>query len=133
MSITPCRSPERGTLRRGEPGAATGRAHLSRLFQIVLFLQTERFPNARELAERCEVSRRTVYRDIELLEAAGIPVRYRQDREGYHLARGFFMPPTGVDETEALALLVLARQWNVGDGLGLLRHAWGAAVKVAQT
>ena len=118
--------------RRAVAGASSGREHLARLFKMVLLLQTERFPNARELSERCEVSRRTIYRDLELLAAAGIPVRYRQDREGYQLARGFFLPPTGVDETEALALLVLARQGNSGDGLGLLRHAWGGALKVVQ-
>jgi predicted DNA-binding transcriptional regulator YafY len=133
MSTTPWADSGRGNPGRAECGATGGRNHLARLFQLVHLLQTERFPNARELSERCEVSRRTVYRDIELLEAAGVPVRYRQDREGYQLARGFFLPPTGVDETEALALLVLARQWNAGDGLGLLRHAWGGAVKVAQT
>jgi proteasome accessory factor B len=98
-----------------------------------MLLQTERFPNARELAERCEVSRRTVYRDLELLERAGLPVRYRQEREGYQLAWGAFLPPSGVEEAEALALLVLARQWKGGNGLSLLRHAWEGAIKVVQS
>lgn len=119
--------------RRADSSGGCGRVQLARLFRLVLLLQAERFPNARELAERCEVSRRTVYRDLDLLAGAGIPVRYRQEREGYQLGRGFFLPPTGVDEAEALALLVLARQWKGGDGLGLLRHAWGGAVKLVQS
>lgn len=110
-----------------------GRAQIARLFRLVLILQSERFPNARELAERCEVSRRTIYRDLELLAASGVPVHYHQEHEGYQLARGFLLTPTGVDETEALALLILTRQWKEGDGLGLLRHAWGGAMKVAQS
>ena len=52
-------------------------------------IQSDRFPNARMLAERCEVSRRTIYRDLETLAAAGIPVHYRPDRQGYQLARGY--------------------------------------------
>jgi proteasome accessory factor B len=112
---------------------AGGKSQLARLMRLVLLLQTERFPNARDLAERCEVSTRTIYRDIEILTRAGIPVSYRQEREGYQLSRGVALPPTGVDETEALALLVLARQWKGGDGLGLFRHVWSGAVKVVQS
>ena len=133
MSMTPWFKSEGASPRRAEVGTTAGREQLTRLFKLVLLLQTERFPNARELSERCEVSRRTVYRDLELLAAAGLPVHYRQEREGYQLARGFFLAPTGVDEIEALALLVLARQWAGGDSLGLLRHAWGGAVKVVQS
>ncbi len=113
-------------------GNTFARLQLGRLFRLVLILQTERFPNARELAESCEVSRRTIYRDLELLAEAGIPVRYRPERQGYQLGKGFFLPPTALDETEALALLVMARQWRGGDGLGLLRHAWGGAIKLVQ-
>jgi proteasome accessory factor B len=119
-------------LGRHEAGGACGRAQLARLFRLVLMLQAERYPNARELAERNEVSRRTIYRDLDLLAEAGIPVRYRPERQGYQLAKGFFLPPTSLDESEALALLVLARQGQWGDGLGLSRHAWGGAMKLVQ-
>src|SRR6266481_1883992 len=95
----------------GQTGNACGRAQLARLFRLILMLQSERHPNARELAEWCEVSRRTVYRDLEMLAAAGIPIRFRRERQGYQLAKGFFLPPTFVEETEALALLALSRQW----------------------
>jgi predicted DNA-binding transcriptional regulator YafY len=116
----------------GLTGTACGRAQLARLFRLVLMLQSERHPNARELAESCEVSRRTVYRDLEILAEAGIPVRFRRDRQGYQLAKGFFLPPTFVQETEALALLALSRQWMGGEGLGLVRHASSGALKVVQ-
>src|SRR6476469_8275915 len=120
--------------RPGVGGAAGGygREHLARLFRLVTLLQSERYPNARELAGRCEVSRRTVHRDLDVLERAGVPVRYRPERGGYEIARGFFLPPTGVGEDEALALLVLARQCQAGDGLDLLKHAWGGALKLVQ-
>jgi predicted DNA-binding transcriptional regulator YafY len=114
-------------------GAGVGRAQLARLFALVRILQSERFPNARELAERCEVSRRTIHRDLDMLSASGVPVVYRPEREGYQLARGFALPGAGVAEVEALALLVLSRGWTVGEGLGLLRHACSGAVKLAQS
>jgi proteasome accessory factor B len=84
------------------------------------------------LARLCEVSRRTIYRDIELLSSAGILVNYRADHQGYQLARSFSVPPPSLEEREALALLLLTRQWTGGDGLGLLRDARGAAAKVVQ-
>ncbi len=119
--------------KRSDAGNACGRVRLGRLFKLVLVLQSERFPNARTLANRCEVSRRTIYRDLETLAGAGIPVSYHPERQGYQLARGFFLPPTTLEESEALALLVLARQWRGGDGLGLLKPAWEGAIKLVQT
>ena len=132
MSLIIPPSKENRHERLGTSAVVTSRLQLSRLFRLVLILQSERFPNARELAERCEMSRRTVYRDLEILESAGIPVRYRPERQGYQLGKGFFLQPVNIEEAEALALLVLARQWSAGEGLGLLRHALGGALKLVQ-
>ena len=46
----------------------------SRLFEILYLLMEKRSITAGELAERLEVSERTIYRDIDALSAAGIPV-----------------------------------------------------------
>src|SRR5438270_439900 len=53
----------RGATRRAETAGGVSRAQLTRLFRLVVILQSERYPNARELAESCEVSRRTVHPD----------------------------------------------------------------------
>jgi predicted DNA-binding transcriptional regulator YafY len=84
------------------------------------------------LAERCEVSRRTIYRDLDTLAAAGIAVQYRPERQGYQIERGCSIRLPGLDEKEVLALLVMARQWKGGAGLDLLRHARDGAVKLVQ-
>jgi predicted DNA-binding transcriptional regulator YafY len=110
--------------------ASTGRAQLPRLLELIMAIQSDRFPNARMLAERCEVSRRTIYRDLDTLAAAGISVNYRPDRQGYQLARGCAFPLPILAEKEALALLVLVRQWKGGAGLDLIRHARDGAVKL---
>ena len=110
----------------------SSRFPLSRLIQLIVLLQTERCPNARRLAEVCEVSRRTIYRDLAALAGAGIAVLYRSDRQGYQLAQTVFMQPPKMEEREALALLVSCRQWGSGDDLGLRRHANQAVDKLVQ-
>jgi predicted DNA-binding transcriptional regulator YafY len=128
--------PDAAQARNGETSGsgAAGRAasQLPRLLELIVAIQSGRFPNARDLAERCEVSRRTIYRDLETMAAAGIPVHYRPDRQGYQLARGYSFPLPCLDEKEALALLTMARQWKGGAGFDLLRHARDGAVKLIQ-
>ena len=85
------------------------RLPLARLLQLLMILQSERYPNATRLAEACAVSRRTIYRDLTILEAAGITVIYRPDRQGYQLARECLLQPTQLEDKEALALLDLSR------------------------
>jgi predicted DNA-binding transcriptional regulator YafY len=122
-----------GERRRSHSANLFGRAPLSRLLRLVLVLQSGRAPNAKALGEVCEVSPRTIYRDLELLAGAGVPVSYSHERQGYQLARGFFLPPTKLEETEVFALLVMAYQWSAQNGLGLHRHAREGALKLVQS
>ena len=101
----------------GRPPAL--RLPLARLLQLVMILQSGRFPNAQRLAEACAVSRRTIYRDLGTLEAAGFVVVYRPDRQGYQLAGEGFLQPAQLDDQEALAILLLSR-------LSLADHPFGS-------
>jgi predicted DNA-binding transcriptional regulator YafY len=105
---------------------------LSRLLQLVLLLQTERCPNARRLAEICEVSRRTIYRDLAILADSGITVVYRPDRQGYELNRDLFLQPLRLEDREAAALLVLCGRWEDGADMGLGDLADRAVNKLIQ-
>jgi predicted DNA-binding transcriptional regulator YafY len=109
-----------------------GRAQLPRLLELIMAIQSDRFPNAQDLAERCEVSRRTIYRDLDTLAAAGIAVRYRPDRQGYQLALDCSLPTPSLDEKEVLALLIMARQWKGTAGFDLVRQAREGTVKLVQ-
>lgn len=84
------------------------------------------------MAEVCEVSRRTIYRDLTILEAAGLTVLYRPDRQGYQLERKCLLQPIQLDDQEALALLIVNRLGSVPDPLGSLLPARSALAKVIQ-
>ncbi|WP_049576462.1 helix-turn-helix transcriptional regulator [Streptomyces sp. SBT349] len=99
-----------------------------RLLSILLLLQTRGRVPARELAERLEVSVRTVYRDVESLSAAGVPVFAERGRHGgIALLPGFRTDVTGLTRDEARALFVLAAQ-GAHSALGL-SGALGSALR----
>ncbi len=101
-----------------------------RLLSILLLLQTrDRIP-ATELARRLEVSVRTVYRDVEALSAAGVPVYTERGRNGgIALLPGFRTDVTGMTADEARALFVLATR-TTHSALGLDKALGSALRKV---
>ncbi|MCC7273909.1 MAG: WYL domain-containing protein [Alphaproteobacteria bacterium] len=81
-----------------------------RAFGILLALADGRTVTATALAGRFEVSVRTIYRDVEMLSATGVPVyAERGAAGGYRLLEGYFLPPVAFTREEAVAgLLALA-------------------------
>ncbi|MGW4895680.1 helix-turn-helix transcriptional regulator [Kitasatospora sp. NPDC004240] len=99
-----------------------------RLLSILLLLQTRGQVSGTELAERLEVSVRTIYRDIEALSAAGVPVYTERGRHGgISLLPGYRTDVTGLTADEARALFVLSAQGAHSD-LGL-DGALGSALR----
>jgi predicted DNA-binding transcriptional regulator YafY len=98
----------------------------SRLVSFLLVLQTRGQLSAQELAERLEVSERTVQRDAQALAASGVPiVSVRGPAGGYRLERGYRTKLTGLDAIEAEALFV-----GPAAELGLGRELAAARLKL---
>ena len=79
---------------------------LSRLVAILTQLQTKRLLTSTILAEKFGVSVRTIYRDINALEQAGVPI-FSEEGKGYSLMEGYKIPPIMFSENEANALITV--------------------------
>lgn len=79
-----------------------------RLFQIVQLVRGRRLSTAAWLAQRLEVSERTVYRDVADLQAQGVPIE-GEAGVGYRLGRGFDLPPLMFSAQEAQSLVACVR------------------------
>ena len=101
-----------------------------RLISILLLLQSHGRMTAKQLAERLEVSERTVYRDMEALSRAGIPVvADRGVGGGWRLMEKYRTNLTGFKEKEIQALFV-SPPAHLLDDLGLTRSAEDARNKL---
>jgi predicted DNA-binding transcriptional regulator YafY len=78
---------------------------MDRLFGLVLQLQAHGRRTSRELAGAFEVSQRTIYRDVQALCEAGVPV-VALPGQGYSLTEGYFLPPLMFTGLEAGALSI---------------------------
>ena len=109
----------------------------SRLLSILLRLQTQGRVSAKSLAEAFEVSIRTIYRDIDQLSAAGVPVYAETGRSGgFQLLDGYRTKLTGLDRPEAESLFLAglpfaAEQLGMGAALETTRMKLLAALPEA--
>ncbi|MGB3317345.1 MAG: YafY family protein [Albidovulum sp.] len=100
-----------------------------RLFQIVQYLRGGRLLTARMLAERLEVSDRTIYRDIADLIGSGVPI----DGEagiGYLMRSGYDLPPLMFSRDEISALVAGARMVRSFGGAAMALAAEEALAKI---
>lgn len=100
-----------------------------RLFQIVQCLRGGRLLTAAQLAERLEVTPRTIYRDMADLIASGVPI----DGEagvGYVMRAGYDLPPLMFTEAEVAAVVAGARLVRAWGGAAMAAAAEEALVKI---
>lgn len=100
-----------------------------RLFQILQYLRGGRLMTAAMLAEKLEVTPRTIYRDIAHLVGSGVPI----DGEagvGYLMRDGFDLPPLMFTQDEIVALVAGARILQSWGGTRMAAAAQEALVKI---
>jgi predicted DNA-binding transcriptional regulator YafY len=105
----------------------------SRLLDLLSLLQARRDWPGAELAERLEVSGRTIRRDVERLRGLGYPVEsLTGPAGGYRLRAGAAMPPLLLDEGEAIAIAVGLRTAARSSVTGIEETSIRALVKLEQ-
>ena len=105
----------------------------SRLLELLSLLQGRRDWPGSELAERLEVSERTVRRDVERLRGLGYPVEsLTGPAGGYRLRAGSALPPLLLDDDEAIAIAVGLRTAARASVTGIEEAAVRALVKLEQ-
>ena len=101
----------------------------ARLFQIVQLVRGRRLTRAALLAERLQVSLRTVYRDVAELQLQGVPIE-GEAGVGYRMRAGFDLPPLMFSSAEAQALVAAIRMAQPRLDAGLAPAAEAALSKI---
>ena len=84
---------------------------LARLMKIITFVEARRNLGRADLAGSCEVSVRTIQRDINSLCHAGVPISWTSD-SGYEIMSEFFLPPINLTLEEAFYLVTITRVFS---------------------
>jgi predicted DNA-binding transcriptional regulator YafY len=104
-----------------------------RLLSLMMLLQTRRQMTAEELADELEVSKRTIYRDIDALSVAGVPVyANRGPSGGYVLLDSYRTTLTGLNKDEIRALFMLTIPGPISD-LGVSQQLKAAILKLTSS
>lgn len=119
-----------GNPRRRGAGGAPDYARIHRLLRIIALIQGQNRWNAQSLANECGVTVRTVYRDLQMLEGAGIPYFFDRDRGCYQIRRDFFMKPVELTLDEALAVVALGEHVGGQEQVPFTRAAGRAVAKI---
>jgi predicted DNA-binding transcriptional regulator YafY len=111
-----------------------------RLFHIIQLIRGRRLTTAAYLAQRLEVSERTIYRDVADLQLQGVPIE-GEAGVGYRLGAGFDLPPMMFTHDEAKALVAsvrMAQAWldpalatSAEDALGKIMSVLPVEARVA--
>lgn len=102
---------------------------VDRLLGMLTHLQSKKYVPAEKLAEKFNISVRTVYRDIKALTELGIPVSFEQYK-GYFIVAGYFLPPVAFSADEANALLLMGKLVAGFGDRSIEKHYSNALLKI---
>lgn len=105
-------------------------SRLTRLLELIGLLQAGSGRNAHSLALECGVSRRTIFRDLDVLRLAGVPLLFDKEQDQYRIPGMAYLPSTDFTPEEALSLLVICSNLGNGEGIPFHGPARTAAIKL---
>ncbi len=101
-----------------------------RLLKILTLIQGGEHWTPERLAGECGVSERTIFRDLNELEAVGAGIVFDKKAGGYRVDRDFFLPPVHLTARESMALMVLCEHLAGRGQIPFLDQAWKAMTKI---
>jgi len=108
-------------------------SRIHRLLKLITLLQSGRSYLADDLAKELKVSRRTLFRDLEMLRLANVPLVYHRGQHTYAIEKSFFLPPVNFTFSEVLALMTLVHKYGDRRALPTLESAVSAMLKIEST
>jgi len=105
-------------------------SRIHRLLRIITLIQSRPDWNAERLAAECATSGRNIYRDLNELKGAGVPVDFDDASGGYRIRRDFFLPAVHLTGEEAIALALLCEEIGSREQVPFLKPAWIALSKI---
>jgi predicted DNA-binding transcriptional regulator YafY len=102
---------------------------INRITAILIQLQSKRIVTAKSIAKRFQVSLRTVYRDIKILQEAGVPIG-SENGVGYFIVEGYKLPPVMFTEGEANALITAEKLVYQKKEKSLIDNYTNALIKI---
>lgn len=109
-----------------------GVERVHRLLRLITVLQRDEPNTTTGLMRELGVSRRTFFRDLKLLQEAGVP--YQHDRaQGYRIDKSFYLPPINLTVTETLGLMLLGKSAATQRGRPMAAPALSAIYKLIAT
>jgi predicted DNA-binding transcriptional regulator YafY len=105
-------------------------SRIHRLLKILTMIQGSSGWTPKRLAQECGTTERTIYRDLQMLQGAGIPYFFDEQTNGYSVRKDFFLPPVQLTLDEALSLVALAEQIGAREQVPYTKLAGRAISKV---
>ncbi|RVU02637.1 YafY family transcriptional regulator [Mucilaginibacter limnophilus] len=102
---------------------------IDRISAILIQLQSRRVVKAADIAERFNISLRTVYRDVKTLEEAGVPL-IGEAGVGYSIVDGYRLPPVMFTREEATAFLTAEKFVEKMTDASTIGHHQSAMYKI---
>ena len=115
---------------QGMSQMAVDYSRIHRLLKILTLIQGSKGWTPGRLALECNTTERTIYRDMKMLEGAGIPYFYDPEAKSYAIHRDFFLPPVQLTLDEALALAALAEHVGGSEQVPFMTAASRAISKI---